>query len=330
MRYNRVRRNAYAHNCQVDVQRLNGTGNRHRAPSAGSIRFAQFHLLEHDLLHAALLVGDVLYRVMECQELNALLLCMFHLFDAGRHFSLRAAIDNHSLLGTQAFGGTDGIHRRIAPANDCHPLSECDRRIGIGVSGIHQVYARQVFVRREDVDAVLARNVHEVRQSGARRHENTLEAVSLQIRHAEGLAHDTILHEMYAHLCEVLNLYIYYLIRQAELRNAIFQYAANLVQSFENCDVVSVLGHIARKREPGRTRTYDRYLDAILFSHYRDGDMPALPFVIGRKAFQITNRHGFVPHLQVDALRFALLFLRTDAATYGRQCAGLLQDAGRL
>ena len=104
-----------------------------------------------------------------------------------------------------------------------------DRGVRIRIRGVHEVDARQVFVARHDVDTVLARNTHEVRQSCAGTYEDAFEALVLQFLYADGFAHETVFFELHADFLQVLNLHVHNLVGQTELRNAVFQYAADFM-----------------------------------------------------------------------------------------------------
>ena len=255
---------------------------------------------------------------------------MFHFLDTGRHLGFRTAVDDNGTFGSQAACGAHGIHCRISASYHYDTLAERHRRIRILACRIHQVDTGEVFVRRHDVDRVLSGNVHEVGKSRSRSHEDTFVSLCLQVFHRNGLAHDAVFHKRYAHLRQVVNLDIHNLVGQTEFGNTVFQYATDFVQCFEYRHIITQFSHIARKRQSGRTRTYYRYLDAVLFGYLRHGNVSAIPFVICRETFQITDSHGFVTHFQVNALRFALLLLRTHTPAYSRKRAGLLQHPCRF
>ena len=106
---------------------------------------------------------------------------------------------------------------------------------------------KKVFIGREDIDGVLAGDVHKVGQSCTGSYEYAFEAFLFQLFHAERLADDTVLDEFYSHFGKVVNFHIHHFVGQAELRNAIFQYTTNLVQCFENSHVIAILRHISGK-----------------------------------------------------------------------------------
>ena len=120
-----------------------------------------------------------------------------------------------------------------------------DGSVRIRVGGVHKVDARQVFVARHDVDAVLARNAHEVRQSCAGTYEDAFEALVFQFLYADGFAYETVLFELHTDFFQILNLHVHNLVGQAELRNTVFQYAADFMQGFEHRHVIPVFGHVA-------------------------------------------------------------------------------------
>ena len=63
-------------------------------------------------------------------------------------------------------------------------------------------------------------------------YEYALEAFLFQLFHAERLADNAVLDE-FLPIWQVVNFHIHHFVGQAELRNAVFQYTANLVQCFE-------------------------------------------------------------------------------------------------
>ena len=178
---------------------------------------------------------------------------MFHFFQTSRHFCFRTAIDNHRFLCSQTTRGTYRIHRCISTTDYSHSLTECHRSIGIFAGCIHQVHTCQIFIRRHDVDGVLTRNVHEVRQSGTRSNEDSLETFTFEVFHTDGLAYDAVLHESHSHLGQVFDFHIHNLVRQTEFRNTIFQYPTNFMQRLEHSYIVTHLSHIACKRQSGRS-----------------------------------------------------------------------------
>ena len=97
------------------------------------------------------------------------------------------------------------------------------------------------------------------------------------------------------------------------------------MQGFEYSYFIALFCHISGKWKSCRTWADNRYFDAILFGYLRDGYLSAFAFVISSEAFQIANGNGFVSGFQMCTLWFALFFLRTNAATYSRQCTGLFQ-----
>ena len=62
----------------------------------------------------------ILDRIMQGHKLYTFLLSMAYLFNTRRHLLLATAIHDDSALGTQSFGGTNGIHSRIAATHYDH------------------------------------------------------------------------------------------------------------------------------------------------------------------------------------------------------------------
>ena len=119
-------------------------------------------------------------------------------------------------------GGATVILAMGDGSNDSDPFTECNWRIRFRISCIHQIDTRQVFIGRHDIDTVLSWYIHEVRQTGTRTDKYSLESVCFQILNTDSFANNTIFHECNTHLGQVVNFYIYNLIRQTKLRNTIF------------------------------------------------------------------------------------------------------------
>ena len=183
---------------------------------------------------------------------------MMHLFDTRRHLFLRAAIDDHCVLGAQTFGRTYGIHGCVTAADDGYVLAVQDRRVGRGIAGVHEVDARQVFVARKHTVQVLAQDIHEARQTGSRANENTLETLLLQFPDTNRLADDCVSMELYAERTQTVYLDIHDAVGQTELRNTVFEHTAYLMQRLKHMHLVAVLGHIAGKGQACRTGTHYR------------------------------------------------------------------------
>ena len=94
--------------------------------------------------------------------------------------------------------------------------------------------------------------------------------------------------------------------------------------------VIAALGHVASKRQPRWARSDDGDLNALRWRTLRDGYLSTLALIVGGEALQVTDGHGRLLHLHMHAATFALLLLRTDAATDGWQCACFFQYAGSL
>ena len=229
MRNEWVGGDAHADNHLVNVDSVHGTLYGNRTAAARGIRLTQFHFLKSHLTDVTLLVTKIFDGVMKCQKLHALFLGMLHLFCAGRHLFFAAAVYNHGAFGSQTAGSTYRVHCSVATTYHSHPAATKHGGIAFGVGSIHEVDARQVFVRRHDADEVLSGDIHKVGQSGSAGGKDTLEAFFMQVVVAYCLAHDAVFHEPYTHLAKALNLYVHYLVGQTELGDAILQYTTNLV-----------------------------------------------------------------------------------------------------
>ncbi len=220
------------------------------------------HDIEHGSLYSTILVGKVFLRIVKGEEVDTLFLSMLNLFEACWHFGFRTTI-NQCDLSTKTLGCAARVHGSVSTTNNDNLFAKVHRSVGERIGSIHEVYTSEVFVRRHDVDGIFARDIHEVWQACARTNEDALEAFSLELVDSNGFAHDAVGSEVNTHLLEVFNLYVDNLVRQTELRNTIFQYATNFVESLEDMNIVALLCHVASEAQARRTRTNYCHLDAI-------------------------------------------------------------------
>ena len=273
----------------------------------------------------AALVGKIFYGVVKRQECYALLLGVAHLLHSRRHLGLAAAVDDVYLLGTHAARRAAGVHGSIAAADDGHALSAYHRGGPPLASGAHQIHAGKIFIARHHAHAILAGNPHEARKPGSGGHENAPEAAGKQVVVADGLAHHAVGHELDAHLLESANLNVDNLVGEAEFRDTVFQYAADLMQSLVDMYLESAFCHVAGKGKRCRTGAHYCHFYTICSLARGQCGISAQSLGVGGETLKITYRHGRPLHLVVDALRLALAFLGTNAAAHGRQGARLLE-----
>ena len=253
----RVGRDAYRDDYEIHGERDGLAFYGHRTATTGLIGFAEFHHLEDGFVDTSVLVGVVLDGVMEGQELDTFLLGMMHLFDTCRHLFFGAAVDDHRPLGTETLGGTDGIHGGVSTTDDRYVLSVEQRCVGRRVGSVHEVDTGQVFVAGEDAVEVLSGYIHESRQTCSGTNKDTLEALLLQFFDRDGLTDDGVCMELYTECTQAVDLFIDDRVRQTELRDAVFEYTADLMQRLEDVHFVTVFGGIACEGQAGRTTTYD-------------------------------------------------------------------------
>ena len=191
---------------------------------------------------------------------------------------------------------------------------------------VHQVHAGQVLIGWHNVQGILARNIHEVRQTCTRTHEDALETLFVQVLYGNCLTNNAVGNEFYTHFLKILNFYIHDGIRQTELWNTIFQYSANLVKCLEYSYVESLLGHIACETQTGRTRAYYCYLYTIGWFQFWNGNVSALALVVSCKSLKISDCHCRLVHLEVDTFALALFLLWTYTTANGRQGRGVFQN----
>ena len=110
---------------------------------------------------------------------------------------------------------------------------------------------------------------------------------------------------------------------QPELRYAVFQHSAYLVQSLKHVDLEAFLHHVAGEAQARRSASDHGHLYAVARLHLRQLAVAVLALVVGGETLKVANGHGRLVHLQVYALALALLLLWTYTATDGRQGRGL-------
>src|SRR5690554_2787273 len=110
------------------------------------IRLTQLHPLKLHPLYPSTFIAFITKRVMQRVEINPLFFGMFDLLHPGRHLLLRAAVDNHRLLGPQAACGTYRIHGGVATANNGYLLPLIDRGVTLRIGCLHKVYTCEVLV----------------------------------------------------------------------------------------------------------------------------------------------------------------------------------------
>jgi len=85
---------------------------------------------------------------------------------------------------------------------------------------------------------------------------------------------------------------------QTELRNAVDQHAAGLVERFEHRDLMTLAAHVGRDCDAGRTAADDRDLLAGGGLDLRRGLASALAFQIGDKTLDAPDRDRLVDILK--------------------------------
>ena len=181
---------------------------------------------------------------------------------------------------------------------------------------MHQVYASEVLVGRENAVGIFARNVHKPRQTCAGCNEERLKTALPQSFERNGAADDGISHKLNAHLGEVVDFGVNYFLGQTELGNTVFQHATNLVKCLIYSNIVTEFSHISRPRQRCGTRTDGSNFDAVGLCNLGHRHLAALTLVVGSKTLQITNCNSrFFEFLSVETLAFTLFFLRANAAT---------------
>ena len=263
---------------------------------------------------------------MQGEELDTLLFGMFDFLHTRRHLLLATAIDDHCALCTETFGGTNGIHSRVAASDNRYVLAVQQRCVCRRVGSVHEIDAGQVFVARENAVEVLARDIHESGQTGSRADEDTLEALLLQFGNRDGLADDCVGVELHAEGTQAVDFLVHDCVRQTELRDTVFEHTAYLVERFKHVYLVAVFGGIAGESQSGRTGTHYGNLGTCRSILITRITLITLIVVIRYKTLEVTDSHRLFAHFEVDTLALALFLLGADTSADGRQRRTLFDD----
>ena len=157
------------------------------------------------------------------------------------------------------------------------------------------------------------------RQSRAGSHEDRVVVfVAHQLIDGYALADDDVGLELDAHAAQVVHFFFHNCLGQAELRNAIDEHAAELVQGFKNADAMALLDQVSRGREAGRTAADNGHALARGGRVGGQSKLAALALEVGDKPLQVANGDGRALLAQ-HASALALVLLRADAAGDGGQ-----------
>ena len=248
---------------------------------------------------------------------------MFDLFAAGRHFRPGPAVHDANAFRTQAQRSARGVHGHVACAKHGDIAAQSHRRVVFG-EGMRpsEVHAREVFVGGENADAVFVGHVEEMRQSCAHAKEHGVISAVQQSLHGHGAPAHMVELEIHAHFGQAVQLAVHHVLGQTEGGYPVDQNAARLMQPFEHRHVDAIL----RKQSGAcqRRRTGTDACDALPAFFCPGGRLCGC--VVGDKTLQASDGHG-LPFLAQDALAFALLFLRADAAADSGQAARFMDDA---
>ena len=256
---------------------------------------------------------------------------MFHFLDTGGHFFFGTAVHYNSPLRSQTLGRTHGVHGGITTAYHGNALAHSHRRIGFGIGGIHQIDPGKVFVGRENMNKVLAGNIHKIGQTRSASYENAAITLFFEFVYGDSPAYDAVGHELHAHLTQIIDFHIHHGIGQTKFGNTVFEHPAYFVQGFEHHHFITVFGHVAGKRKSGRSRTHHSHFFTVFGRQFRHRNTATLAFVIGGKTLQMTYSHRGLTQLErVNAPGFALFFLGADPPANCRQRTGFFQHPCRF
>ena len=251
---------------------------------------------------------------------------MVDFLQTGGHLLFGPAVDDIS-LGTQAFGTAGGVHSHVAAAHDGDCLAVADGGLIalVALVSLHQVDSGQVLVGGVDTHVALARDAHEIGQTGAGGDEHCFKAhVVHNLIDGEDFADDHVGHDFDALLLQDVHLVGDDLFGQTELGDTVHQNAASHMGGFEDGDVVTPRGQVAGTGKAGRAgaNNGDFVAVGLDFCHFglAVGHVP-----VGDKPLQTTDGDRLAFDAP-DAFALTLGFLRADAAADSGQAVGGLDD----
>ena len=233
-------------------------------------------------------------------------------------------------VGAKPQGCSRGIHRHVSSTDDTALLPGVDRGEIVLAESLHKVVSRQELIGGENPVEILARNAHEFRQTGSRADEHGLVAFLVhQLVDGDRPSDNHIGLYFDSERLDSVDLALEDgVLRKPELRDAIFQHTAGLVEGFEDRDIVAFLGEVGGAGQACRSGTYDGNLRAARGrSGWRlDRIGAGRGRVVSHKPFQLSDGHRLTLDPE-DAAALALALLRADTSADGRK-GGVLGDDG--
>ena len=233
-------------------------------------------------------------------------------------------------VGAKPQGCSRGIHRHVSSTDDTALLPGVDRGEIVLAESLHKVVSRQELIGGENPVEILARNAHEFRQTGSRADKHSLEAFLVhQLVDGDRPSDNHIGLYFDSERLDSVDLALEDgVLRKPELRDAIFQHTAGLVEGFEDRDIVAFLGQVGGAGQACRSGTDDGNLRAARGrSGWRlDRIGAGRGRVVGHKPLQFADGHRLTLDTE-DAAALALALLRADTSADGRK-GGVLGDDG--
>ncbi len=224
--------------------------------------------------------------------------------------------------GAEAQADAQRVHRGVAGPDYHHVLAGLQRGVVVReLARVHQVAAGEQLVGGEHAVQRLAGNAREARIARAGADEHRMKAHLVDhLLDGEQATDQRVALEAHAELLELADLGVDDRVRQAEIRNAVLEHAAGLVEGLVDGDLAAGLGHVGCAGHAGRSRTDDADAEAARLDVRDVG--PAFPDgEVADPALQPADGHrlqGFAD----GAHALALVLLRADAAADRRQQVG--------
>ena len=183
---------------------------------------------------------------------------------------------------------------------------------------MHQVAAREQLVGREHAVQRLARDAHEARVARAGADEHGMETHLVDhLLDGEEAPDQCVALEFHAELLELADLGIHDRVRQAEVRNAVLEHAARLVEGLVDRDITARLGHVGRARHAGGAGSDDADAEQVALD-VRNVRPALLDGEVADPPLQPADGHG-LERVAYRADALALVFLGAHTPADRRQ-----------
>src|SRR6056297_1199117 len=202
------------------------------------------------------------------------------------------------------------------------------------IIGFHHIGACQILVCTEHTYQILALDIHKLRKPGTAADEDRIVAVFFnQIGKFAGAANKKVGLKLNSHGRQVIKLFLYNSLRQAEFGDTVDHYPAGLMEGLENCYLMPRLSEVRCGGNTRRSGAYYSYLLTGVGGNFRDRFFTGFALKVRHITLNTPYRNRFEGILEGLPHRtggLALGLLRADPAANGRQQAALFDNLHRL